>query len=511
MLPPYPPKDPPKGSGLGKVKLSKKWASIIILVLSIIFTMGVGMIIGYKWGEAAKRRSNIVRGGNNRNSNYNNNNPLITNGKKDLAAVDNSNNDYYYVDTARWIPYGQKLLLSEEEGGAAEFGESIDFNGDATVLALGSYEHNDGTGMVQVKKYYLGKWRKMGNTIYGNFQGERSGSSVQLSRDGETLIVGGMGSVIKHGDDYGRVSAYQYDSYGDKWDQIGNYVRGGYKADRFGISLSMASDGKSWIVGADNNRRDLYKTQRDGYARVFHLKDGMWEQKGQTITGSKGSWTGYAVAMSGNSKIICVGDRKYRVSTDFVPGRVRCFKWAKWPNRNWKRFGSDIIGDYHEEESGYSLSLNEDGTILAIGSARYQSGSVRVFASNYKDDSWEIMGERITGDTDNDEMGFKVSLNKKGDVLAYTGRGYDRKETSYSSSKVGVSTTNNNNVGVVRVRRWNTSLQKWILVGQDITGHKEGDHFGESLALDDTGTTLVASANWGDVEYVNAFRLAPNQ
>jgi len=85
MLPPYPPKDPPKSGGLGKVqmKLSKKWASIIILVLSIIFTVGVGMIIGYKWGEAAKRRS--IRGGNNNrnNNNNNNNNPLITNnGKK---------------------------------------------------------------------------------------------------------------------------------------------------------------------------------------------------------------------------------------------------------------------------------------------------------------------------------------------------------------------------------------------------------------------------------------------
>ena len=95
-------------------------------------------------------------------------------------------------------------------------------------------------------------------------------------------------------------------------------------------------------------------------------------------------------------------------------------------------------------------------------------------------------------------------------VLAYTGRGYDKEEKSYSSSSK-VSDTNTNNVGVVRVRRWNTSLQKWILVGQDITGHREGDHFGESLALDDTGTTLVASANWGDVEYVNAFRLATNK
>ena len=47
----------------------------------------------------------------------------------------------------------------------------------------------------------------------------------------------------------------------------------------------------------------------------------------------------------------------------------------------------------------------------------------------------------------------------------------------------------------------------WISLGDDIVGYEGGDHFGETLALNDDGTTLVSSANWDTIEYVSAFTL----
>jgi len=333
-------------------------------------------------------------------------------------------------------------------------------------------------------------WTQMGDSINGHFEGEQFGSSVQLSRDGETLVVGGMGFVDVDGDQYGHVTGYQYNSYTDKWKQNGESIQGEYKADRFGISLSMASDGMSWIVGADSNRKDLFRRQRDGYARIFHLRDGKWEQKGRTIHGSNGSWTGYAVAMSGNGKTICVGDRLYQINTNFIPGRARCYKWSGWPDLDWKAISVGLVGEFHKEQSGYSLSLNEDGTVLAVSSAKYESGSVRVYS--LVGAVWEMMGERLTGDKNKDQMGFRVSLNRKGDVLAYAGHGYDGQSMD--------------NVGVVRVRRWVNNT--WTPLGEDITGYDAGDHLGACVALDDDGMVLVFSANSVDAEYANAFILA---
>jgi len=62
-----------------------------------------------------------------------------------------------------------------------------------------------------------------------------------------------------------------------------------------------------------------------------------------------------------------------------------------------------------------------------------------------------------------------------------------------------------NNTGVVRASRWVND--KWESLGGDIYGYEADDHFGESVALSDNGKFLLASANWGTVEYANAFRL----
>ena len=152
----------------------------------------------------------------------------------------------------------------------------------------------------------------------------------------------------------------------------------------------------AWIAGADNNininvesRQDDNDNikRRDGYAKVYSMNhNGEWVQRGRTILGSNGSWTGYAVAMSGDGQTICVSDRFYSVRKGFQPGRVRCFKW--W-HTDWRKLGGDLLGDYHRENIGYSLSLNGDGTVVAIGAPRYGSGSVRVY-SLQGDGCWKI-------------------------------------------------------------------------------------------------------------------------
>eukprot|EP00548_Thalassiothrix_antarctica_P001095 CAMPEP_0194136272 /NCGR_PEP_ID=MMETSP0152-20130528/6301_1 /TAXON_ID=1049557 /ORGANISM="Thalassiothrix antarctica, Strain L6-D1" /LENGTH=696 /DNA_ID=CAMNT_0038832863 /DNA_START=192 /DNA_END=2282 /DNA_ORIENTATION=+ len=404
---------------------------------------------------------------------------------KEIEAFPSNNNPSAFGSV--WISYGQRLLADK---GASEYGECVALNGEGNILAVGAYEAEEGFGTVRVMTYMATVgWSHLGNTIKGKRINQKFGSTVQLSRDGKNLLVGAIGSSTFGTGEYGHVSAYEYDNETFKWIQIGEIIEGEYKGDRFGISLSMSSNGMSFIIGADNDRHDDNEKVRDGYVRVYELSNKKWEQKGRTIHGSDGSWTAYAVAMSGDGQTICVGDRQFMISKKNRPGRTRCFRWWE-PDRDWRSLGSDIIGTEHYGQEGYSIALNEPGTIVSSSQrGSTSSGFVRVF--EWIDGNWMQKGETMSGKHKDDQFGFKVSLNRPGDVMAITGRKFN------SPIK--------NNTGVVRASRWVND--KWESLGGDIYGYEADDHFGESVALSDNGKFLLASANWGTVEYANAFRL----
>ena len=99
----------------------------------------------------------------------------------------------------------------------------------------------------------------------------------------------------------------------------------------------------------------------------------------------------------------------------------------------WQQLGADqplnALGDFDEEgdRSGHSISLNEDGKIMAIGEPKYRhesllTGRVRVF--EFKNNNWVQLGSDIIPHVDMNSIypenpwhelaGWSVSLNKKG-------------------------------------------------------------------------------------------------
>ena len=69
------------------------------------------------------------------------------------------------------------------------------------------------------------------------------------------------------------------------------------------------------------------------------------------------------------------------------------------------QLGSDINGEAAGDYSGRSVSMNSDGTIVAIGADRNDgngsdSGHVRVF--QYSSSNWVQLGDDINGEAAND-------------------------------------------------------------------------------------------------------------
>ena len=130
----------------------------------------------------------------------------------------------------------------------------------------------------------------------------------------------------------------------------------------------------------------------------------------------------------------------------------------------WGKLGDDIDGEALYNESGSSVSLSSDGTIVAIG-ARYNddngsnSGHVRVY--KYNDTSWNKLGQDIDGEAEGDQSGSSVSLSSDGTIVAI---GAPRNDGNGSNS------------GHVRVYKYNDT--SWNKLGQDIDGEAEGDQSG---------------------------------
>jgi len=142
--------------------------------------------------------------------------------------------------------------------------------------------------------------------------------------------------------------------------QIGSDIDGLGVNDRSG-NVSISSDGTIVAIGAPGNN----------YVRVFENSTGYWKQIGNTIYGNNSFDNfGSSVSLSNDGSIIAVGSPDTEVA-----GYVRIFE-----NNSgvWTQIGDDLIGESEYLFDGWllnfsfgkSVSLSDDGTILAIGEDR---------------------------------------------------------------------------------------------------------------------------------------------
>jgi hypothetical protein len=154
------------------------------------------------------------------------------------------------------------------------------------------------------------------------------------------------------------------------------------------------------------------------------------------------------------------------------------------------------LGEGTDDMSGYSVSINAAGNIVAIGAIlndgqlndgqlndginKNNCGNTRIFKYNTISLLWEQLDQDIDGELAGDESGFSVSLSLSGYTVA-----------------IGSVLNDNNAVfdsGSTRVYSYNGL--EWGRVGQDIDGERAGEKSGYSVALSANGNILaVANAN----------------
>ena len=333
------------------------------------------------------------------------------------------------------------------------------------------------------------EWKQIGQDIDGENAGDYSGgrSGVSLSDDGNTVAIGselndGNGNNAVH------VRVYQYDSASGKWSQLGQDIdgenAGDYSGGRSGVSLS--DDGNTVAIGSELNDGNGNNAV---HVRVYQYDSasGKWSQLGQDIDGENaGDYSGGSVSLSDDGNIVAIGSEQNDGNGNYA-GHVCVYKYDS-ASGNWTQLGQDIDGENAGDYSGSSVSLSENGNTVAIGAVGNNgngivAGHVRVYKYDSASGKWSQLGQDIDGENDYDFSGGSVSLSDDGNTVA-----------------IGAPNNDGNgyNAGHVRVYQYDSAAGNWTQVGQDIDGENVCDQSGWGVSLSDNGNTVAIAAQYND-------------
>ena len=169
------------------------------------------------------------------------------------------------------------------------------------------------------------------------------------------------------------------------------------------------------------------------------------------------------------------------------PGRVEVYDYDEGEETKWRQVG-EIKGDGNDPSFGGSVSLNEDGSRVAIGG--FGGKKVFVYGRDDKGDSqWRVLGGEIKGAGPGD-FGLTVSLSKAGDRLAVVVRDV-ASETKYDSD------VPYDKLDAARVQVFELAEDDnagWERLGNDITDFKaccSNSGAGSGVTISGDGTTVA--------------------
>ena len=287
---------------------------------------------------------------------------------------------------------------------------------------------------------------QLGQDIDGGNSGELCGWSIDMSNNGQRIIVGSP-NANSNGILSAKGEARVFELINGSWAQVGSDIIG-ISNESFGFSVSMSGDGMSFAIGGP---KDL-----NGIVKVYRDSSGILVQKGSNIYGNDVGW---AVELSDDGNTLVVSSPDYNNT-----GLVRVYRWQ---NSDWYQIGYDIIGT-SGTRTGIGVGLSFDGNILAVGSAASGNDTGYVQTYNLQNDTINLLGNIIEGANQNSAyFGYSLSLGDAGNRLAVG---------NFTSGYVSVYEFSNGN---------------WTKIGTDIIPTYFCVDFGFSIAISAFGDKVV--------------------
>jgi hypothetical protein len=422
-----------------------------------------------------------------------------------------------------WALQGGKLTGTGETG-AGRFGISVALSADGDTALIGGPADNGGAGAAWVFTWTGSTWTQQGSKLTGGGEaGEGEfGSSVALSEDGDTALIGGPE------DDTATGAVWVFTRSGGVWSQQGPKLTGGEEGNsQFGVLVALSADGNTALIGGPGDNDDA------GAAWVFTRSDGIWTQQGEKLVGdctsncahegtgeteTGGFGFGVSVALSADGNTALIG----------APGDNGGLfgKGAAWvftrSDGIWTQQGEKLVGDCtsncaHEGTGeiesgwfGYNVALSADGNTALIGGFLDNDWKGAAWVFTRSGSTWAQQGEKLVGDCTSscaNEGTGETGEGMFGTMVALSANGTTALIGAWNDENVHAGNQHYSGKGAAWV--FTRSGSTWAQQGEKLvgdctsscanegTGETGEGKFGTSVALSEDGDTAMVGG-WDD-------------
>ncbi len=395
---------------------------------------------------------------------------------------------------------GPKLVGTGAVGNASQ-GYSVSLSADGNTAIIGGNGDNGGSGAAWVWTRSGGVWTQQGPKLvgsgavvnplqppFGQMLGQQ-GSSVSISADGNTAIVGGPyddGHAWQSGDQSGTRYAgatWVWTRSGGVWTQQGPKLVGSGAVDAGaaqGFSVSLSADGNTAIVGGARDNGGAYGSV--GAAWVWTRSGGVWTQQGPKLVGAGAvGWNGglagqgSSVSLSADGNTAIVGGQ-YDNQVGLGGAAIgAAWVWTRsggvWTQQGTKLVGSGVDTSWGARQGG-SVFLSADGNTAIVGGTGGPSGLGAAWVWTRSAAVWTQQGPKLVGSAFG--QGSSVSLS-----------------ADDNTAIVGAPAAGNSNPGAALV--WTRSGSVWTLQGNNLVGwgYVGNSQQGYSVSLSADGNTAI--------------------
>ncbi len=434
---------------------------------------------------------------------------------------------------------GQVIAANADHGDA--FGTAVALSADGNTLAVGApYEDSAGddgdpvdnglfnSGAVYVFVRDGGTWTQQALLKpRTRGAGDRFGTAVSLSADGNTLAVGAPGEDSQaigvnkgEGNNASQDSgaAYVFVRNGMAWSQQA-YLKAGNtgRKDGFGSALSLSADGNSLAIGAPGESAKVELTEKDppeedvfvtfpgdnsqpdsGATYVFGRFGGaVWGQVAylKSRNAETGDRFGAALHLSADGSTLAIGapgedgngtDPANNAEQDSGAVYLFTLNDTAWTQAAYLKTANPT----EEHAFGTAVGLDANGNTLAVGAPGEDSGAVYVFTRN--GGTWNPQARVLPGNPGNgDGFGTVLSLSGEGNTLAVGAPGEDGSAAGLGGDGNDDGETDSG-AAYVFTRDGGDAWTNIAYVKSVIPS--AGDRFASALQLDGTGATLAVGA-----------------
>jgi hypothetical protein len=264
-------------------------------------------------------------------------------------------------------------LVGSEASGDAEQGDSVALSANGETALIGGYKDDGGVGAAWVFTGSGSSWTQQGKKLVGAPASglEEQGTSVALSADGETALIGGPFTEKEEG------AAWVFTLSGSVWKEQAKLPAGTGAGEETaqGQSVALSANGGTALVGGPGEDKET------GAAWVFTRSGESWSQQGGVLLGEDATLqeaqVGHSVSLSEDGNTALLGGYHDDVSVGAAWAFARA--GSTWGEQE-KLVGTGSTGGFPTQ--GSSVALSGDGATALVGGAgdNGEVGAAWVFA-----------------------------------------------------------------------------------------------------------------------------------